>query len=61
MTDNSLLLSSQPEKDASKEAPAPSASALRSGAEIAISKGKHDEALRLFAQVCVMCVKKRYG
>ncbi|CAN0077618.1 unnamed protein product [Ectocarpus sp. 6 AP-2014] len=34
-----------------KEAAPPSASALRSGAELAISKGEHEKAIRLFSQV----------
>lgn len=29
----------------------PSASALRSGAELAVSKGEHEKAIRLFSQV----------
>lgn len=38
-------------EDRAKEPQAPTASALRSGAELAVSKGEHDKALRLFTQV----------
>ena len=53
-----LVLLLQAEDRAKEPQAAPTASALRSGAELAVSKGEHDKALRLYAQVKKQTNKK---